>query len=125
MEIGQKGTITWGDGSKSRVVISDIDSYRYLPTDYWLSYLDGENNKPLKHEEYGINPIIKSEILLPKGLLLRVFEPDIDINSFEYRLSKYIEDNFNDNNKDEAILMFNQLERLAGREYIEENYLKK
>lgn len=123
MEVGQKGTITWSDGKTSRVILKDIESYSWLPTDYWLDYDESETHRPLVHPDFGVSKLIKSPILLPSALLFRVFKADEDESSYEYRLKKYIEDSFPEKNRWEAETAFRKLELTAGRKYIEDKYL--
>ena len=126
---GQTGIIDWEDGKKSKVIIKYIETHSFIPTDYWLEYLPEEKYRPLKHPDFGKNEYIKSEILLPYALLSRVFTPDnaitdVDLNSFDYKLNKYIEDNFPKENWSDAKKKFNELKNIAGEQYIIDNHLK-
>lgn len=69
---GRTGVITFGDGSTSKIKVVDVETYTYLPTDYWLEYAEGETNKPLVHPDYGTSPLIKSELLIPE-MIFRSF----------------------------------------------------
>ena len=120
---GQRGIIKWTDGTTSKVIISHIEVYSWLPADYWLEYDDSETNRPLNHPDYGVNPIIKSPILLPEGLFYRFFQLEIDPNSYEGKLKKYIEDNFRQSEQFEAETALKRLEQVAGRDYIINKYL--
>jgi hypothetical protein len=122
---GQTGTINWGDGKKSKVIIKYIETHSFVPTDYWLEYLPEEKYRPLKHPDFGKNEYIKSEILLPYALLSKVFTPDDYLNSFDYRLNKYIEDNFPEENWNSAKKTFNKLKDSTSEQYIIDNYLNK
>jgi hypothetical protein len=75
MKIGDLGIIKWGNGTTSKVRIVDVETYSFMSTDYWLEYLDTEENRPLIHPDYGKEDIIKSQILLPEGLMDLVYEP--------------------------------------------------
>lgn len=77
-KIGQTGTITWGNGTTSKVIISHIDTYSCLPTDYWLSYAEGETNRPIVHPDFGKLDLIKTELVLPEGLMDMSFAPDVN-----------------------------------------------
>ena len=74
MKIGEIGIIKWGDGKESKVRIIDIESYSFMPTDYWLEYLESESYRPLVHPDLGISEDIKSSILLPEGLMNMVYK---------------------------------------------------
>ena len=76
MNKGQTGTITWGDGKTSKVEVVDVESYSVMPTDYWFKYRDEETYRPLIHPDFGKEDYIKSEILLPEGLVDLVFTKD-------------------------------------------------
>jgi hypothetical protein len=54
-----------------------------------------------------------------------VFTPDDYLNSFDYRLNKYIEDNFPEENWNSAKKTFNKLKDLTSEQYIIDNYLNK
>ena len=124
--IGTTGTIKFGDNSIAKVIIKNIDTYSYMPTDYWLDYQEGEMNKQLVHPEYGSNPIIKAEILLPEGLLDKVFTPDNLIeDEYAKQLAFYLATNFNQEDVLEASLLFNKLEKLKGRQHIINEYFNK
>jgi len=78
LKTGDTGVITFGNGTTARVRISKIQTYSYLPTDYILTYEDGETNRPLIHPdfvEYEENKKIES-FPLPEGLLEQVFTKD-------------------------------------------------
>lgn len=123
MEIGQISTITFNDNTTAKIKLVHIDTYSTMPSDYWFDYVDGETNKQLIHPEYLENPIIKSPIVLPIGLVELIIKPDLDVNSYEYKLEEYLKNNFNDINIREARNLFYNLERTSGREYVEQNYL--
>ena len=123
MEIGQISTITFNDNTTAKIKLVHIDTYSTMPSDYWFDYVDGETNKQLIHPEYLKNPIIKSPIVLPIGLVELIIKPDLDVNSYEYKLEEYLKNNFNEINIREARNLFYNLERTSGREYIEQNYL--
>ena len=78
VKAGQTGRINFGNKGTSRVRIVEIEKSKsgMFPTDYWLTYAEDETNRPLVHPNFGQNPIIKSEILLPEGLFKQVFTPD-------------------------------------------------
>lgn len=127
LEVGQTGTMNWQDGTSSRVKVVGKETYSFMPTDYWFEYEQGETNKQLVHPDLG-EEHIKASILLPEGLIHYIFTPDKpvrDENSFEARLEDYIENNFNETERRSAVNLFKQLERTAGREYIENEYFNK
>lgn len=123
MEIGQISTITFNDNTTAKIKLVHIDTYSTMPSDYWFDYVDGETNKQLIHPEYLKSSIIKSPIVLPIGLVELIIKPDLDINSYEYKLEEYLKNNFNEINIIEARNLFYNLERSSGREYVEQNYL--
>ncbi len=123
MEIGQISTITFNDNTTAKIKLVHIDTYSTMHSDYWFDYVDGETNKQLIHPEYLKSSIIKSPIVLPIGLVELIIKPDLDINSYEYKLEEYLKNNFNDINIREARNLFYNLERTSGREYVEQNYL--
>ena len=75
MNVGDLGIITWGDKTTSKVKIVGIETYSLMPTDFWLEYMDTEQNRPLIHPDYGKEDIIKAPILLPEGLMDLVYQP--------------------------------------------------
>ena len=85
MEIGVKGTIEFKDGTKSRVILKDIDTYPAsgMPPDYWFGYQEDETHRPVVHPDFGKKDFIKSEILLPELFAFRVFEKETDMFSEE------------------------------------------
>ena len=127
LEVGQTGTMNWQDGTSSRVKVVGKETYSRMPTDYWFEYEQGETNRQLVHPDLA-EEHIKASILLPEGLIHYIFTPDKparDENSFEARLEDYIENNFNETERRSAVNLFKQLERTAGREYIENEYFNK
>ena len=125
---GKTGIIDWGEGKTSKVVIKEVDTYSYLPTDYWLDYLPGETHKPLVHPDYGHKSIIKAPILLPEGILVRVFTADVseeEKSTFDYKLKQYIKDNFDEEAQHEAKMLFRDIKRISGEDYIIEKYFNK
>lgn len=128
LEIGQTGTMKWQDGTSAKVKVVGKETYSTMPTDYWFEYQEGETNKQLVHPDYGKHDFIKSEILLPEGLIGHLFVPDkpeFEEDSFEAKLENYLRKNFNAAEREQASLLFSQLERRAGRKYIEDNYFNK
>lgn len=122
---GKTGTITWGDKSTSKVIVKEVETYSWLPTDYWLDYSPDETNKPVIHPDWGVKKIIKAPILLPEALFFRMFKADLteeDKQTFDYRLKEYIHDNFLEENWFQAATTFASLKRLAGEQYIIDNY---
>jgi hypothetical protein len=125
---GKIGTINWSDGTSSRVLVKEVETYSCLPTDYWLEYLHEETHRPIIHPDYEINPIIKSQLLLPEGIFFRVFVPDIteeDKKEFSYRLNQYIKENFREEDYMSASGIFDSLKHLKGEDYIIKEYLEK
>jgi hypothetical protein len=118
------GTIKWGDGTTSRVVIKKVETYSWLPSDYWIDYAEGETHKPLVHPDFGTKPEIKAPILLPEEIFFRVFIRDVNITSFEYKLDQYIKANFGEKERHEAENLFKSLVRLSGEDYVTNNYLE-
>jgi hypothetical protein len=78
MEIGTTGTVTFGDGTSSKVRLKEITNYPSIgaPPDYWFEYQEDEKHRPLIHPDFGKNAIIKSEMLLPHFLVVKVFKAD-------------------------------------------------
>lgn len=78
IEAGKTGVLSFGDGSKSRVKLVEIEYSKsgMFPTDYWLEYAEDETHRPLVHPDFGKNDIIKTEILLPEFLFQQVFTLD-------------------------------------------------
>jgi hypothetical protein len=130
LEIGQTGTMNWADGSTAKVEVVGKETYSFMPTDYWFEYVEGETNKQLVHPDLG-QAHIKASILLPEGLVPHIFTPDKEVrqfgfeNSFEYKLEEYLKNNFDQSERSKAAHLFKQLERTAGQQYIEDNYLNK
>lgn len=125
---GKTGIITWGDKSTSKVIVKEVETHSWVPTDYWLDYADGESNKPIIHPDYGIKEIIKAPILLPEALFFRVFKADIteeDKQTFDYKLKEYIHNNFPEENWFETETTFKSLRRIAGEQYIIDKYFNK
>jgi hypothetical protein len=131
---GQTGTLNWGKNETSRVIIVDIDTYSSLPSDVWMEYLDDETHRPLIHPDFGKSPMVKGSILLPEAVVDMVLTPDnerergivitsVSDNDYESRLTKYIEKNFPKKNWEESRKSLKKLEEVAGKEYIEKNYL--
>ena len=79
-KINDTGVITF-DSSSSKVKLVDIDTYPAsgMRSDYWFEYLDDETNRPLVHPDFGKDDMIKSSILLPEGLVYKVFTKDSSI----------------------------------------------
>ena len=74
IKVGSIGTLTWGDGTISKVEIVDIH-YGSYNKDYWLKYLEEETHRPLIHPDYNKNKnYIKSEILLPELIFKKSFK---------------------------------------------------
>jgi hypothetical protein len=72
MKKGTTGTITWGNGTTSKVKLEDILTYPSsgMPADYLFSYDENETLRPLIHEKFnGLFP-------LPEGLVSMVFTED-------------------------------------------------
>jgi len=76
LQVGQTGTMNWADGTSSKVKVVGVESYSFMPTDYWFEYEQGETNKQLVHPDFGKSDFIKAEILLPEGLIDYIFTPD-------------------------------------------------
>lgn len=76
LEIGQTGIMTWADGTTSKVRVVGKETYSFMPNDYWFEYVEGETNKQLVHPDFGVSDFIKSEILLPEGLIDHIFTAD-------------------------------------------------
>jgi hypothetical protein len=75
---GDTGVITFGNGTTSRVRISKIHNYSFMPTDYVMTYMNDETNRPLIHPDfvtYNDGDKIDS-FPLPEGLLEQVFIKD-------------------------------------------------
>lgn len=72
MNAGDLGTITFGDNSTARVKF--VKECRVLG--YWLKYTDEETHRPLSHPDFGKEPSIISEILLPPFLFDIVVKMD-------------------------------------------------
>jgi len=126
--IGKTGTITWSNKSTSKVILKEIQTYFCLPSSYWLDYLPEETNKPVIHPDWGVKEIIKAPILLPEELFFRVFKADIteeDKQKFDYKLKEYIRNNFPEENWFETETTFSALKRVAGEQYIIDNYFNK
>ena len=53
MKEGTKGTLTFGDGTTSRVELERILTYPSsgMPSDYLFKYEEGETHRPLIHEK--------------------------------------------------------------------------
>jgi hypothetical protein len=125
---GKTGTIKWGDNTSSRVVVKEIESYSWLPSDYWLEYQEEETHRPVIHPDYGVSKIIKAPIILPSDLFFRLFTPDVteeDKATFSYRLNQYVKENFGESEQMEAMGIFKSLKALKGEEFIIKNYLEK
>ena len=71
LKLNSTGTLKFGDNSTARVEIVKIETYKYLPTDYWFRYVDGETNRQLNHD------IDKEKFPLPYGLVIQVYTPDL------------------------------------------------
>lgn len=122
-------TIKFSDGTTAKLELIEIVQNSYTPNDYWFNYIDGETNRQLVHPDYGKKSFIKGEVLLPEGLvdLIIDFEDDnenIDIDSFEYQLNKYLDNNFDNEQKREARNLFDQLARTSSKEYVINKYFK-
>ena len=54
MKEGTKGTLTFGDGTTSRVELERILTYPSsgMPADYLFKYQEGETHRPLIHEHF-------------------------------------------------------------------------
>lgn len=72
MDIGTKGYLTFKDGSTAKVIIVDIRTYPAsgMPSDYFLSYQDGETNRPITHDQF------EDRFLLPEMLMREIFTPE-------------------------------------------------
>lgn len=70
VEMNKKGTITFGDGTKSKVTMTKQDNYSSMPSDYWFVYQEGETNRPLVH------PMLEGGFLLPEVIMHQVFKED-------------------------------------------------
>lgn len=76
MKIGQNCTLKFGDGTSAKVELVSIDTHSFMPSDYWFKYQDDETNKQLVHPDFGKQDYIKSEILLPEGLVRLIVTED-------------------------------------------------
>lgn len=72
MKEGDLGTITFGDNTSSRIEF--VKECHVLG--YWLKYVEGETHRPLSHPDFGTEPSIISEILLPPFLFDIVVKMD-------------------------------------------------
>jgi hypothetical protein len=80
MKIGQNCTLKFGDNSSANVELVSIDTYSFMPSDYWFKYQEGESNKQLVHPDFGKEDYIKSEILLPEGLVKMIVTENLEVN---------------------------------------------
>lgn len=120
LELNSTGTLKFGDGTTARVEIVKIDTYTYLPTDYWFKYLDGETNQQLKHD------IEKDRFPLPYGLVVQVYKPDIDDRSeYELKLEQYLEKFIRPEDRDEASYLFHKLSQAVGESTVIKDYFDK
>ena len=129
INVGDKGVLTFGDNTKARVKVVDIDTHSYVPTDYWFEYEEGETNKQIVHPEFGKQSYIKSSVVLPETLVSMVFkktnskeEQELEENSFEYKLQEYLDKNMAKENHNEARMLFNSLKKLKTEEEIIKEY---
>lgn len=69
---GDTGTITFGNGTTSKVVITSVQTYPSsgMPADIFFTYQESETNRPLKHPDFG------DSFPLPEGLADQVFTKD-------------------------------------------------
>ena len=72
MKEGATGTLTFGDGTKSRVKLEQIMTYPSsgMPSDYLFSYEEGETHRPLTHDT--LTPLFP----LPEMIVLMYFKED-------------------------------------------------
>lgn len=64
LQVGQTGTMNWADGTSSKVKVVGVESYSFMPTDYWFEYEQGETNKQLVHQTMNYLELIFLLILL-------------------------------------------------------------
>jgi len=69
---GDKGTITFGDDTKAKVEVTNVQTYPNLgaPDDVFFKYQEGETNKKVKH------PILGEVFPLPQFIVDQVFVKD-------------------------------------------------
>lgn len=132
MKVGTKGTMEFKTGI-SRVFIAKIQTYPAsgMPSDYFFDYEENETNRPLIHPEFG------TPFPIPEGLVSTLFTPteevseeetsEIDPATIEFtkRMDNYINTCFNEEDKAQGRKLFAEMERIAGRAYIEKEYLSK
>ena len=120
LELNSTGTLKFGDNSTARVEIVKIETYKYLPTDYWFKYVDGETNRQLSYD------IDKEKFPLPYGLVIQVYTPDIDDRSeYEVKLEQYLEKHIRPEDREEASYLFYKLSQHLGEEKVINEYFNK
>ena len=69
---GDKGIITFGDGSTAKVEVTNVQEYPNLgaPADVFFKYQEGETNKQVTH------PVLGETFPLPMFLVEQVFTKD-------------------------------------------------
>lgn len=67
-QVGDKGIITFGDETTSKVEVTKIQTYPIsgMPPDVFFTYQEGEFHQPIKHPILGL-------LVLPIGLAEKVF----------------------------------------------------
>lgn len=137
LKVNQTGTLSFGEKGSSKVRIVEIEPSRsgIFPTDYWFEYLEEETNRPLIHPDFGKSDIIKSEILLPEGLVKMVFTPDLETSKnknleesltdeYEIKLNTYLKEKMLPENYEEGKALFRKLEKLLTKQEIADKYFK-
>ena len=132
LQIGEVVSLNFADNSIAKVRLVEIEYSRsgMFPDDYWFEYIEGETNKKIVHPDFKKSPLIKSEILLPKGLVDLVITrknnlQDIQISEYDSKLKKYLEKNMRKEDHSEAISLFNRLKNLMSEEEIIKKYFDK
>lgn len=121
LKINDIGTLLFGDNTTARVKVVKIDTYSYMPDDYWFSYLEEETNRQLNHPDF------PDMFPLPIGLVELVFKKDDeekDLDEYETKLELYLYNNMNKANHQEGRLLFRSLEKLMSKEEIIKQYFK-
>lgn len=132
LQTGEVVSITFADNSVAKVRLVEIEHSRsgMFPDDYWFEYVEGETNKQVVHPDFKKSPLIKSEILLPEGLVDLVITrannlQDIQISEYDSKLKKYLEKNMRKEDHAEGISLFNRLKNLMSEEEIIKKYFDK
>jgi hypothetical protein len=135
LNVNDTCTITFGDETTARVRVVNIDHSKsgMFPSDYWFEYLEGETNRQIIHPDFGKSNFIKSELLLPEGLVAMVITKDGEnkpigakpIDEYEQKLNEYLENNMNPENFEDGMFLFRRLEKVMTKEEIIEKYFNK